>query len=186
MIEGELKDLGMSTSRFKINFEELPSFADTDFTENGPDRIEFVISTNIGEPLKPLSRIVSGGEVSRIMLAFKNVLANSDQISTLIFDEIDTGISGNMAHVVAEKLSRISRSKQVICVTHLPQIAAIADANYLINKSQQGEKMVIQVEVLDDNGKIVEVSRLSGGSDSKSSLEHASEMIGKADIIKNK
>ena len=186
LIEGELKDLGMSTSRFKINFEELPAFADTDFTENGPDRIEFTISTNIGEPLKPLSRIVSGGEVSRIMLAFKNVLANSDQISTLIFDEIDTGISGNMAHVVAEKLSRIARSKQVICVTHLPQIAAIADANYLINKSQQGEKMVIQVEALDNNGKIAEVSRLSGGSDSKSSLEHASEMIGKADLTKNK
>lgn len=184
LIETELTDLGMSASKFQVRFEELPSFMDTVFSENGPDKIEFTISTNIGEPLKPLSKIVSGGEVSRIMLAFKNVLANSDSISTLIFDEIDTGISGNMAHVVAEKLSKISRSKQVICVTHLPQIAAIADKNYLISKNLRGGKMATQVESLNDEGKIAEVSRLSGGGDSKISLGHASEMIEKAKILK--
>ncbi len=185
LIQKELKDLGMSTARFEVRFEQLPSFADTVFSENGPDRIEFAISTNIGEPVKPLSKIVSGGEVSRIMLAFKNVLANTDRVSTLIFDEIDTGISGNMAHVVAEKLSMISRGKQVICVTHLPQIAAIADANYLISKNLRDGKMLTQVDRLDDNGKIAEVSRLSGGGDSSSSLSHASEMIGKANALKN-
>ncbi len=184
-IESELKDLGMSTSRFEVRFEDLPSFESTAFSESGPDKIEFTISTNIGEPLKPLSKIVSGGEVSRIMLAFKNVLANTDSISTLIFDEIDTGISGNMAHVVAEKLSKISRRKQVICVTHLPQIAAIADANYLISKNLHDGKMLTHVEKLDENGKISEVSRLSGGGDSKSSLDHASEMIINANALKN-
>ena len=184
LIQTELKDLGMSSSKFQVRAEEIPSYADTIFSENGPDKIEFTISTNIGEPLKPLSKIVSGGEVSRIMLAFKNVLANSDSISTLIFDEIDTGISGNMAHVVAEKLSKISRRKQVICVTHLPQIAAIADSNYLISKNLRDGKMATQVESLSVEGKIAEVSRLSGGGDSNSSLNHASEMIEKANTLK--
>lgn len=186
LIQTELKDLGMSTSRFRAGFDDLPAFEDAQFSENGLDKIEFTISTNIGEPLKPLAKIVSGGEVSRIMLAFKNVLARTDRISTLIFDEIDTGISGNMAHVVAEKLSRIARSKQVVCVTHLPQIAAIADANYLISKRQAGNKMVTEVRSLDEEGKVGEVSRLSGGSDSESSKAHAMEMIRNAESLKNK
>lgn len=186
LIQTELKDLGMATSRFAVGFGDLPSFKEVQFTENGPDKIEFLISTNIGEPLKPLSKIVSGGEVSRIMLAFKNVLARTDSIGTLIFDEIDTGISGSMAYVVAEKLSRISQNKQVICVSHLPQIAAIADANYLISKRQQGEKMITELRRLDEEGKIAEVSRLSGGTDSQHSLAHAREMIQKAKELKNK
>jgi len=186
MIQTELNDLGMSTSRFEISFEELPAFEDAPFTENALDKVEFVISTNIGEPLKPLSKIISGGEVSRIMLAFKNVLARTDKIGTLIFDEIDTGISGSMAYVVAEKLSKISQSKQVICVSHLPQIAAIADANYLISKRQQGGKMITEVRRLDEEGKTAEVSRLSGGTDSQHSLAHAREMIKHAKDLKNK
>ncbi|MEI6101947.1 MAG: DNA repair protein RecN, partial [Eubacteriales bacterium] len=184
LIERELKDLGMASSRFQVKFEDLPPFEESAFTDYGLDKIEFMISTNIGEPLKPLSKIVSGGEVSRIMLAFKNVLANTDRISTLIFDEIDTGISGNMAHVVAEKLYCIARSKQVVCVTHLPQIAAIADANYLIDKIQQDGKMITHVESLNDEGKIYEVSRLSGGGNSQNSLLHAAEMIQKAELFK--
>ncbi len=186
LIKNELKDLGMASSRFRVQIEDLPAFAETTFTEAGPDRLEFVISTNVGEPMKPLAKIVSGGEVSRIMLAFKNVLANTDQVSTLIFDEIDTGISGHMAHVVAEKLSGIAASRQVICVTHLPQIAAIADENYLIDKIQQNGKMITQVEHLNRGGKISEVSRLSGGGDSESSLSHAAEMIEKAGALKHR
>jgi len=186
LIQAELKELGMSTSKFKIIYENLPEIEKANFSESGLDKIEFTISTNIGEPLKPLSKIVSGGEVSRIMLAFKNVLARTDRIETLIFDEIDTGISGNMAHVVAEKLSSIAKSKQVICVTHLPQIAAIADANYQISKRQTEGKMVTEVHRLDEEGKISEVSRLSGGKDSENSLAHANEMIREANIIKLK
>jgi DNA repair protein RecN (Recombination protein N) len=184
LIQGELDDLGMSAAQFEVYFEKLPAMENAAFSENGLDKVEFMISTNIGEPLKPLSKIVSGGEVSRIMLAFKNVLAKGDRIGTLIFDEIDTGISGSMAHVVAGKLSSIAQSKQVVCVSHLPQIAAIADANYLISKRQQGDKMVTEVLRLDKNGKIAEVSRLSGGTDTESSLAHAKEMIKKADELK--
>ena len=186
MIEAELSDLGMINAKFKIRFEDLPSFGEMTYTENGIDKIEFTISTNVGEPLKPLSKIVSGGEVSRIMLAFKNVFARTDKIGTLIFDEIDTGISGNMAYVVAEKLSKIARDKQVVCVSHLPQIAAIADANYLISKRETGGKMVTEVKKLCEADKVLEVSRLSGGTDSENALAHAREMIKKADDFKNK
>jgi DNA repair protein RecN (Recombination protein N) len=186
LIEAELSDLGMGASKFKIYFEDLPSFEKMKYADNGIDKIEFTISTNAGEPLKPLSKIVSGGEVSRIMLAFKNVFARTDKIGTLIFDEIDTGISGNMAYVVAEKLSKIARDKQVICVSHLPQIAAIADANYLISKREINGKTLTEVALLDEKGKIAEVSRLSGGTDSENALGHAREMIKKADEVKNK
>ena len=186
LIEAELKDLGMLASKFRIHFEDLPPFEKMTYTENGVDQIEFNISTNVGEPLKPLSKIVSGGEVSRIMLAFKNVFARTDKIDTLIFDEIDTGISGNMAYVVAEKLSRIAHDKQVVCVSHLPQIAAIADANYLIRKREAGGKTVTEVRLLDEKGKLAEVSRLSGGADFENALAHAGEMIKKADELKNK
>ena len=184
LIQTELKDLGMSTARFNVHFDPLPGEEKARFSENGLDQVEFVISTNIGEPLKPLSKIVSGGEVSRIMLAFKNVLAKTDRVGTLIFDEIDTGISGNMAHVVAEKLSKIARDKQVICVSHLPQIAAIADSNYLISKRRQGEKMATEVSRLEYEEKIAEVSRLSGGTNTQSSFAHAKELIEKADRAK--
>lgn len=179
-IEAELKDLGMSAARFAVQMDTLPAFENTKFTESGPDRLEFVISTNVGEPLKPLAKIASGGEVSRIMLAFKNILADTDQVSTLIFDEIDAGISGQMAHIVAEKLSRIARGRQVICVTHLPQIAAMADSNYLIEKMQKNGKVLTVVHTLDTDGKILEVSRLSGGAETESSRLHAAEMIQKA------
>ncbi len=185
LIEAELSELGMQTAKFEIHFEDLPSFEEMTYTENGIDKIEFIISTNVGEPLKPLSKIVSGGEVSRIMLAFKNVFARTDKIGTLIFDEIDTGISGNMAYVVAEKLSKIARDKQVVCVSHLPQIAAIADTNYLISKRETGGKMVTEVKKLCEEDKVLEVSRLSGGTDSENALAHAREMIKKANDFKN-
>ena len=135
----QLSELGMEKSNFHVNMDSIVNEGDTinlvdRITPSGYDRIEFLISTNPGEPVKPLSKIVSGGEMSRIMLAFKTILAQVDDIPTLIFDEIDVGISGRIAHVIGEKMGRISRTRQVICVTHLPQIAAMADVHYKVQK----------------------------------------------------
>jgi DNA repair protein RecN (Recombination protein N) len=177
LIQTELKDLGMSTSRFKIRFENLPAFEDAQYNENGLDKVEFTISTNIGEPLKPLAKIVSGGEVSRIMLAFKNVLARTDRIGTLIFDEIDTGISGNMARVVAEKLARIALAHQVICVTHTAQIAAMGAHHFFIEKTSDGTSTQTHVTPLDSASRVEEVGRLVGGDVSSLSRGHAREML---------
>ena len=138
-LKKQLVELGMEKSNFMVNIDSIDNLSDSAeirnrLTPNGYDIIEFMISTNPGEPVKPLSKIISGGEMSRIMLAFKTILAQVDNIPTLIFDEIDVGISGRIAHVVGEKMGNISRSRQVICVTHLPQIAAMADSHYKIEK----------------------------------------------------
>ena len=125
----ELKSLNMKNVVFKVNFEE------TTFNLKGQDDIEFMISFNLGEDIKPIYKVASGGEMSRFMLAFKTILADIDQIDTLVFDEIDTGISGIAAQIVGEKLSNIGKKKQIICITHLPQIAATADTHYCIEKS---------------------------------------------------
>ncbi|MBQ9988669.1 MAG: DNA repair protein RecN, partial [Clostridia bacterium] len=137
LVKKELEDLGMARVQFDVDFWPVPEIenctADS-FTENGLDRVEFLLSANPGQPLRPLSKIASGGEASRIMLALKNISANLDGIGCLVFDEIDTGISGRMAHVVAQKMAIISRGRQVLCVTHLAQLAAMADTHYLIEK----------------------------------------------------
>lgn len=146
--------------------------------------MEFYLSTNEGEPLKPLSRIASGGEMSRVMLAFKNISAGLEDISTLIFDEIDTGISGRMALVVSEKMASISRSRQVICVTHLPQIAAMADANFLIQKHSADGATHTAVTRLEGNGVIDEIARLAGGIETESSRIYAAELRQNAEKIK--
>ena len=127
----ELKSLNMKNVVFKVNFEE------TVFNMKGQDDIEFMISFNLGEDIKPIYKVASGGEMSRFMLAFKTILADIDQIDTLVFDEIDTGISGIAAQIVGEKLSNIGKKKQIICITHLPQIAATADTHYCIEKVHQ-------------------------------------------------
>jgi DNA repair protein RecN (Recombination protein N) len=139
----QLSELGMDKSSFHVNMDSTINEGDaTDLvnriTSSGYDRIEFLLSTNPGEPVKPLSKIVSGGEMSRIMLAFKTILAQVDDIPTLIFDEIDVGTSGRIAHVIGEKMGNISRTRQVICVTHLPQIAAMADVHYKVQKEVVG------------------------------------------------
>lgn len=154
-----LKDLNFLDVRFDMVFERLD-----DYTQDGFDRAYFIISTNVGEEMKPLSSVASGGELSRIMLAIKSCLADVDNIPTLVFDEIDVGISGRTAQMVAMKIGTISRKHQVICITHLPQIAAMADHHYLIEKRVVDGKTVTEIEKLNSDQEINELARLTGGA----------------------
>lgn len=163
-VKRELSALGMKNAEFKVSFADYPS--ETDFEKtvsaNGADDIEFLLSPNIGQPLLPLIKIISGGEMSRFMLALKVITSKYGELDTMIFDEIDTGISGKIGQEVAKKLADISRSSQVLCVTHLPQIAAMADFQYYIEKSTDGKSTRTDVRCLDREGMINEISRLSG------------------------
>ena len=152
-------DLNFLDVEFTMEFGRLDHY-----TASGYDEAEFAISTNPGEPVRPLGQVASGGELSRIMLAIKTVLADSDEIPSLIFDEIDTGISGRTAQKVSEKLSIISRNHQVICITHLPQIAAMADCHYEIAKSVDKGKTVTRIHALDEEQMVEELARLLGGA----------------------
>lgn len=158
-IENTLTELEMKSAKFKIQITKKQ-----EFNENGWDNIEFLISANVGEPLKPLAKIASGGEMSRVMLALKTVLADVDNIESLIFDEIDTGVSGRTAQKVAEKMAIISKNHQILCITHLPQIAAMADSHYLIEKIEQNNKTVTKIYDLDEQHSILELARLIGGA----------------------
>ncbi len=172
-ISAELSELNFIDSRIEILFSALPVF-----TENGTDKIEFLISTNKGEPMKPLAKVASGGEMSRIMLAFKNIIADYDNIPTLIFDEIDAGISGITASIVGRKLKEIAVNHQIICITHLPQIAAFGEYNYRIQKSSSGDSVKTTVETLDEDEKVKEIARLLGGINiTNVTLESAKELI---------
>ncbi|MCI8728249.1 MAG: DNA repair protein RecN [Clostridia bacterium] len=182
----ELEALGMKGSVFKV---DLKGEADIDSIEKispvGYDNAVFLISANVGQDARSLSKIISGGELSRFMLAIKNIAAKSDNIDTMVFDEIDTGISGRIAEVVAEKLYSISKDRQVLAVTHLPQLGAMADCHFGISKSVVGNKTVTNVRLLDSNERTVELARLIGGSEgSKFAALHAEEMLEKADIFK--
>ena len=147
----------------------------------GTDVVELVISPNPGEPLKPMASIASGGELARIMLAFKTVQNQQGGAGTMVFDEIDTGVSGRMAQAVGEKMARIGFAKQVICVTHLPQIAAIGDRQYLVEKNEENGRTGTNVRLLDDDGRAAEISRLVGGADDDgSALDHARSMLKQA------
>ena len=181
-ISKELCDLGMGGSTFKV---EIDSTDDVDqICANGADSVEFMISPNVGEPLKPLAKIISGGEMSRFMLAFKNILAGVDDIGTMVFDEIDTGISGNISQVVSEKMCNISRARQVIAVTHMPSLASMADNHYLISKSTENGKTLTHVDLLKDDTD--EVARLIGGNDySIYAVPHAKEMKANAQRYKD-
>ncbi len=154
-----LKDLNFLDVRFSMQFSPLGHYS-----KNGYDEAEFLISTNPGEELAPLGKVASGGELSRIMLAMKTVLADTDDIPTLIFDEIDTGISGRTAQKVSEKLSIIGRKHQVLCITHLPQIAAMADHHFLIEKGIKGDKVTTSIQMLDSHDTVRELARLLGGA----------------------
>ncbi len=180
-IENSLHELNMEKAIFKVNVETAD-----EFYENGMDKTEFLISTNPGEPLKPLVKIASGGELSRVMLAIKSVIADSDGVDTLIFDEIDTGVSGKAAMSIAKKLSQIGKSKQVICITHLPQLASLADNHYLILKNTEGEMASTTLEELDEEGREKELARIiDGGEVTDLALNHAKEMLKKAAVGKN-
>ena len=171
-IKAALIDLNFLDVQFEIHCEPLGHY-----TENGQDSIEFMISTNPGETVKPLGKVASGGELSRIMLAVKSVLADADAIETLIFDEIDTGISGRTAQKVSEKMAVIARNHQVICITHLPQIAAMADDHYVIEKSAMEQRTITEIYHLSDDASVGEIARLLGGVEiTDAVMQNAREM----------
>lgn len=169
-IETALHELNMEKARFKV------AVTGKDYGADGADSVEFMISANPGEELKPLSKIASGGELSRVMLAIKSILAKVDGVETLIFDEIDTGVSGSAAQKIAEKLKVIAKTSQVICITHLPQLAVAADNHFLIEKDVEGEMASTTLTDLDKDGRINEVARIVGGGDV--GLEYARKMLG--------
>ena len=177
----ELSDLDMKNARFIVNIEKTGSLS-----ARGIDTIEFLFSANIGEGEKPLEKIASGGELSRIMLALKNALDENDYVNTLIFDEIDTGVSGRAAQKIAEKLYNLSVKKQVLCVTHLAQISAMADNHYKIEKSERDGRTYTDVYVLDREGREAELARITGGTKiSETTLKSAGEMLDLAESLKS-
>lgn len=170
-IEGALCELSMPKVKFEIMIEKA------DYTPKGADSVEFMISPNVGEPLKPLVQIASGGELSRVMLAIKSIV--SDGVDTLIFDEIDTGVSGSAAQKIAKMLSGLSKGKQVICVSHQPQLAAAADNHLKIEKFDDGERTVTRVNVLSEEERIDELARIIDGDNiTETAINHAKEMLG--------
>ena len=176
-----LKDLNFLDVQFQITFRRRK-----EYTAGGFDDIEYEISTNPGESLKPLGKIVSGGELSRIMLAIKAILADRDQIETLIFDEIDTGISGRTAQKVSEKMAVIGRCHQVLCITHLPQIAAMADIHFEIEKHQKDNETITEIHPLEGDDSVRELARLLGGAEiTQAVFDNAKEMKELAQVHKN-
>lgn len=177
-IERELKELNFKDAAFTIAFHEPSEGSGPIYSEDGADRIEFLLVTNLGESPKPLARIASGGEISRIMLAIKTILGDYDRIPTLIFDEIDSGISGITASIVGKKLKGIAEKHQVICITHLPQIAAYSDRHYQIYKEANNDRVTTKISLLDPAAKRVEIARLLGGMTiTETTLRNAEELI---------
>lgn len=172
----ELQQLDMGKIRFAVDFAEKPLDSD------GMDTVRFLMSANVGEELRPIHKIASGGELARIMLAMKNVLSEQDHVGTMVFDEVDTGVSGRAAQKVAEKMARISRRKQVLCVTHLPQLAAMADTHFSVEKGERGGRTYTEVRRLDREQRRRELARLPGGSHvSQTMLDGAEELLVQAE-----
>lgn len=179
MVTDELRQLDMAKIQFCVEFREKELSAD------GCDAVQFLMSANVGEGLKPIHKIASGGELARIMLAMKNVLSEQDHVNTLVFDEVDTGVSGRAAQKVAEKMAKIARRKQVLCVTHLPQLAAMADAHFSVEKGEQGGRTLTSVLRLDRQHRCQELARLTGGAQvSETMLRSAEELLTQADEFK--
>ena len=183
----ELKTLNIPAAQFCAEFDAYGEADVLKANSDGMDTMRFLFSANAGEPLKPLNKVISGGEMSRLMLAIKTRISDTNDISTYIFDEIDTGISGATAMTVAEKFADIARQKQILAVTHLPQIAAMADSNYrLFKKQTQDDKTLTEIEALDAAGKQKEIIRLLGGGDSAAAQSLSLELIKKCSEIKRK
>lgn len=191
-VEGELKDLQMERTSLEVKLDILedPKGVEVDgrrirFTRQGIDSAEFMISPNPGEPLRPLSKIASGGELSRIMLAMKSIFARHEDIPVLIFDEVDTGVSGRAAQSIADKLYRLSSMCQIFSITHLPQVACMADHQYLIRKKVQDGRTMTEVQPLSEEGRVKELARMLGGVEiTEKTLHHAQEMLNLADASK--
>ena len=179
-VQEELRQLDMPKVRFETEF--LPSAGEDGMDPTGMDQVQFLMSANVGEALKPIQKVASGGELARIMLALKNVLAEDDGIGSLVFDEVDTGVSGRAAQKVAEKMADVARRKQVLCVTHLPQIAAMADAHFSVEKGERGGRTYTRVERLDRHGREEELARLMGGGSVSGALrQSAGELLTRAE-----
>ena len=169
----ELKSLFMENTQFKVVFEEL-----NEFTETGRDKVEFFISANIGEELKPLTKVVSGGELSRVMLAIKTIFSKTQGITSIVFDEVDTGVSGRVAQAIAEKIHEIGKNSQVLCITHLPQVAAISDTQYFIQKEIKNNRTETSVRELTHEERVTEIARmLSGAEVTPLTIDHAKELL---------
>jgi DNA repair protein RecN (Recombination protein N) len=169
----ELKSLYMENTQFKVVFDTTDSYQLT-----GKDKVEFFISANVGEELKPLTKVVSGGELSRVMLAIKTIFSKSQGITSIVFDEVDTGVSGRVAQAIAEKIHEIGKNSQVLCITHLPQVAAISDTHYYIQKEIKNNRTETSVRELSENQRINEIARmLSGAEVTPLTLEHAKELL---------
>ena len=180
-ISRELSELDMPKLRFSIDFQGK------ELAEDGTDTVAFLMSANVGEALRPIQKIASGGELSRIMLALKNVLAEQDSVMTMVFDEVDTGVSGRAAQRVAEKLAKLSRARQVLCVTHLPQLTAMADVHFGVEKGEENGRTLTRVRLLDSASRRAEIARMSGGDHpSKTMLSGAEELLSVAESFKNK
>ena len=175
----ELRQLDMPKIQFTVDFSEKEPDA------NGIDVIRFLMSANVGEALKPIDRIASGGELARVMLAMKNVLAEQDEVATLVFDEVDTGVSGRAAEKVAEKLAMVSRTKQVLCVTHLPQIAAMADVHFTVEKGERNGRTYTAVNRLDRAGRARELTRITAGTHiTEAQLRSSEELLCAAECFR--
>ena len=172
-IEGELHELDMQKAKFEVFLDSCD-----EFKPYGRDLVEFKFTANPGQPLAELAKIASGGELSRVMLAIKTVLSNEDGADTLIFDEIDTGVSGNAALKIAKKLSKLGEFKQVICVSHLPQLASVADNNFKIEKISDDDVTRTKISLLDYDERLSELARMIDGENvTQASLDHAREML---------
>lgn len=172
-IMNELRDLHMEKAKFIVHFDRL-----NNFDINGKDYISFYISTNVGEPPKSLPKIASGGELSRIMLALKTIFSSKSQITSIIFDEVDTGVSGRVAQAIAEKIANISFNSQVLCISHLPQVAAMADQHYLITKHVDQNRTYTTVNNIEENQRVEEISRMMSGTEiTELTLQHARELL---------
>lgn len=183
-IQSELAQLDMPKVRFQVDF--APKSGELGMDETGMDEVQFLMSANVGEALKPIQKIASGGELARIMLALKNVLAENDQVGTLVFDEVDTGVSGRAAQKVAEKLADVARNKQVLCVTHLPQLAAMADVHFSVEKGERDGRTFTQVGRLDRSHREEELARLTSGERiTQATLHAASELLDSAEEYKS-
>ncbi|MBE7091601.1 MAG: DNA repair protein RecN [Clostridiales bacterium] len=179
-IKNELSELGMKNACFEVDFTDTKNIS-----PSGYDDVEFLFSANVGEPVRPLSKIISGGELSRFMLALKSIASSDQMLQTMVFDEIDTGISGNAAQVVAQKIAKISKNNQVIAITHLPQIASMADTHFLIKKVSSGDRTKTEISIIDSNDRKREIARLAGGNETILALDRANEIIKSANDFKN-
>jgi len=179
----QLKELGMEKTCFEVSFAELPTLEECEsrMTAKGLDVVTFLISPNPGMALKPLDKTVSGGELSRLMLAFKTICANDEQVQSMVFDEIDSGIGGTTAWVIGKKMADIAKHKQVLCVTHLPAVAALADGHWTVGKSSDGQDTKTDVVHLDADGRVAEIARMLGGEAGQTAyITHAQEMLSQA------